>query len=69
VAAEIARQQKELAKQMQMIAAKEKQLANEAFVSRAPAAVIAKERAALEDLKAAHTGTQAALTMLQTQKK
>ena len=51
VAAEIARKEKELAKFEQVIAGKEKQLSNEAFVSRAPEEVIAKERAALEELR------------------
>ncbi|HZZ29755.1 MAG TPA: valine--tRNA ligase [Pirellulales bacterium] len=69
VAAEIARQQKEKAKQEQMIAAKERQLANEAFVSRAPPAVIAKERTALDELKATRVSTEATLAMLQAKKK
>ncbi|HTQ38616.1 MAG TPA: valine--tRNA ligase [Pirellulales bacterium] len=69
VTAEISRNEKELAKFSQLIAAKEKQLANEAFVSRAPAAVIAKERAALEELKAAKASIEATLALLQAKKK
>ena len=69
VAAEIDRKEKEQAKLVQMIAAKEKQLSNEAFVSRAPAAVITKERAALEELKAAKASAEATLATLQAKKK
>jgi valyl-tRNA synthetase len=69
VAAEKSRKAKELAKLEQLIAAKEKQLSNEAFVSRAPEAVIAKERAALEELRAAKTSTESTLAMLQAVKK
>jgi valyl-tRNA synthetase len=69
VAAEIARKEKEKVKLDQMIAAKENQLSNQAFVSRAPAAVISKERSALEELKAAKASTEASLAMLQAKKK
>jgi valyl-tRNA synthetase len=69
VAAEKSRKEKELVKFDQLIAAKEKQLSNEAFVSRAPEAVIAKERAALEELKAAKASAVATLAMLQAKKK
>src|SRR5262249_35066530 len=69
VAAEQSRKEKEAAKYDQLIAAKEKQLSNEAFVSRAPAAVIAKERAALEELRAAKTSTEATLATLRGVKK
>ncbi len=69
VTAEIARNEKELAKTIQLIAAKEKQLSNEAFVSRAPAAVIAKERAAVEELRATKASIEATLAMLQAKKK
>jgi valyl-tRNA synthetase len=69
VSAEKARKEKELAKLVQMIAAKEKQLSNEAFVSRAPEAVIAKERVALEELRATKTSTESTLATLQAAKK
>jgi len=69
VAAEIARKEKEKIKLDQMIAAKENQLSNKAFVSRAPEAVISKERSALEELKAAKASTEASLAMLQAKKK
>jgi valyl-tRNA synthetase len=64
VAAEKARQTKELARLAGAIAAKEKQLANENFVSRAPAEVIEKERAGLAQLKELHAATEAALAKL-----
>jgi valyl-tRNA synthetase len=64
VDAEKTRKEKELQKFDQLIAAKEKQLSNEAFVSRAPEAVIAKERAALEELKDARASTRAMLEQL-----
>jgi valyl-tRNA synthetase len=51
VGAEIARLEKETQQIRGQIASKEKQLANENFVRRAPAAVVAKERAALAELK------------------
>ena len=51
VPAEIARHQRELEKLDQQIAAKQKKLANEQFVSRAPAAVVAQERAASPNSK------------------
>ncbi len=68
VPAEIERKKKELVKLDQMIAGKEKQLSNEAFVSRAPEAVITKERAALDELRATKKSTEATLTMLQAKK-
>ncbi len=67
VPAEIERKQKELVKFNQLIAGKEKQLSNEAFVSRAPEAVIAKERAALEE-RTAKKSTEATLAMLLAKK-
>jgi valyl-tRNA synthetase len=69
VAAETARQTKELARISGAIAAKERQLANENFVSRAPAEVIDKERAALDQLKELHATTAAALEKLASAKK
>jgi valyl-tRNA synthetase len=65
VAAEITRKEKEIAKFAQMIAGKEKQLSNEAFVSRAPKVVIEKEQAALEELRATKKSTEATLQTLQ----
>lgn len=50
VAAEIAKQEKEREKLVGFIAAKEKKLSNESFVSRAPADVVAKERESLAEL-------------------
>jgi valyl-tRNA synthetase len=69
VAAEIARKEKELAQHDKLIASKEKQLSNEAFVSRAPEAVIAKERASLEELRAARASTESMLAALRGQQK
>ena len=69
VPAEIERKTKELAKLEGVIAVKERQLANSSFVERAPAEVIQKERAALEQLKELHAATHAALTALERTKK
>jgi valyl-tRNA synthetase len=68
VAAEKNRLEKEKVKTDQLIAAKEKQLSNESFVSRAPEAVIAKERAALEELRAKKKSIEATLSTLQAKK-
>jgi valyl-tRNA synthetase len=68
VEAEIARQQKEQERLKGAIAQKEKQLSNESFVSRAPAAVIDKERAALEQLKELLAAAEAALVKLSARK-
>jgi valyl-tRNA synthetase len=65
VEAEKARQTKELARLAGAITAKERQLANENFVARAPASVIEKERAALAHLRQLHASAQAALAELQ----
>lgn len=59
--AEIARKKKELERLASAIAGKQRQLANENFVSRAPAAVIEKERAALAELEQLRATTEAAL--------
>jgi valyl-tRNA synthetase len=67
--AEKARQTKELARLDGAIAAKQRQLANENFVSRAPAAVIEKERAALAQLQQSRASAEAALEKLQSAKK
>ncbi|HTU27381.1 MAG TPA: valine--tRNA ligase, partial [Pirellulales bacterium] len=64
VGAEIARKEKELAEKTKAIASKEKQLANANFVSRAPAEVVEKERAALAVLKEQVESLQAELAAL-----
>ena len=69
VDAEIARQQKELKRLAGAITGKEKQLANENFIKRAPAAVIEKERAALAQLQELQSATEAALDKLQSAQK
>ncbi len=51
VEAEIQRNRKQESKLLNMIAGKEKKLGNENFVSRAPAEVVAKERASLVELQ------------------
>jgi valyl-tRNA synthetase len=69
VEAEIERKTKERAKYQQGIASKEKQLANQNFVARAPAEVIQKEQAALAELKELLAATEAALAALKASKK
>jgi valyl-tRNA synthetase len=69
VDAEIDRQSKELKRLSGAIEAKQRQLANENFVSRAPAAVIEKERAALAQLQELRAATEAALEKLQSARK
>jgi valyl-tRNA synthetase len=69
VEAEKARQSKELSRLAGAITAKERQLANENFVSRAPAEVIEKERAALAQLKQLRASTETALSKLQSTQK
>ncbi len=69
VEAEKARQTKELVRLEGAIAAKERQLANENFVNRAPAAVIEKERAALARLEQSRASAEAALAKLQSARK
>jgi valyl-tRNA synthetase len=64
VEAEFARLTREVSRLENGIAGKERQLGNEQFVSRAPAAVIEKERAALDQLRAQLASTQAALKAL-----
>jgi len=51
-----------------VIANSQRQLSNESFVSRAPEAVIAKERAALEELRAKKKSIEATLSTLQAKK-
>jgi valyl-tRNA synthetase len=67
--AEIARKTKELEKLGGAIAAKQRQLANENFVKRAPAEVIEKERAALAQLETSRAAAQAALAALERSRK
>ena len=62
--AEIARKRQELARLDARIAAQRNKLANENFVRRAPAAVVEKERASLEELQAQHASTSAFLQRL-----
>ena len=61
VAAEIARLTKENEKTAGFLAAKRAKLGNESFTSRAPEAVIAKERAQLAELEDRLAKGQAAL--------
>jgi valyl-tRNA synthetase len=64
VEAEIARNEKELQKTEERIFAKEKKLANENFVSRAPAAVVQKERDGLDQLRSKLDTVRSALVEL-----
>jgi len=64
VAAEQARKRDEIKKLDGLIVAKQKKLANESFVSRAPAEVVEKERASLKDLEDQRSAAQAALEQL-----
>ncbi|MDZ4821475.1 MAG: class I tRNA ligase family protein, partial [Planctomycetota bacterium] len=64
IGAEISRNEKELEKIAGFIAAKEKKLSNESFVSRAPADVITREREQLEELHTRQKSTEQALAEL-----
>jgi len=64
VEAERARGEKEVTRLTQMIAGKEQKLSNESFVSRAPAEVVAKERAALAELQEQLKSVRAMLAAL-----
>ncbi|MCX7428620.1 MAG: valine--tRNA ligase [Planctomycetia bacterium] len=66
VDAEVSKQQAELAKLDGLIASKRAKLDNEKFVSRAPAAVIEKERDALGELEARHAAAAAVIERLST---
>ncbi len=68
VDAEISRKTKELAKLDSAIAGKQRQLGNENFVKRAPAAVIEKERTALAQLAELKAATESALAALKSAK-
>src|SRR5262249_42115119 len=64
VKAEIDRKTKELVKLTGAISSKQQKLANASFVERAPAEVIEKERASLEQLRELHAATEAAIAAL-----
>lgn len=64
VAAEVDRKKKELEKIKSLIAAQEKKLSNESFVSRAPEAVVQKERERLKELQDQRTATTTVLERL-----
>jgi valyl-tRNA synthetase len=68
VAAERARAEKEEARLMQMIAGKQQKLSNEAFVSKAPPEVVAKERTAIAELQDQLASVRKTLDALRTQK-
>nr|WP_299243376.1 valine--tRNA ligase [uncultured Halomonas sp.] len=53
--AELARLAKELDKQDKLIAGVEKKLSNESFIAKAPAEIVEKEKAKLEDMRGART--------------
>jgi valyl-tRNA synthetase len=61
VAAEVARNEKEIEKLREHIRSKEKKLGNESFTSRAPAEVVAREREQLDELRSRLTSTAATL--------
>jgi valyl-tRNA synthetase len=69
IAAEIARNEKEIEKLQGGIVAKEKKLANQSFTSRAPADVVAREREHLAELRERLASTTTALAELKTRKK
>ncbi len=64
VAAEIQRKKKELQRLESLIVAKQKKLADAAFVQKAPPAVVEKERASLAELQTQQTAVAEALTRL-----
>jgi valyl-tRNA synthetase len=64
VEAELAKNTKELEKLAGLISAKQKKLANEGFVSRAPADVVEKERAGLTELEQRRAAIEAFLAEL-----
>ena len=64
VAAEISRNEKLLTNLVKQIQGKEGRLSNEAFVSRAPADIIAKERQALDELIAQRAAAEQAIEKL-----
>ena len=68
VDAEIAKKQKELEKLDGMIAAKKKKLENQNFISRAPAEVVAKEKAGVQELEDQRAGTAEVLQRLKVKR-
>ena len=66
IEAEIARTDRELERLERAIAGKEKKLANQNFVSRAPEAVVSQERQSLEELRSQVAFHQAALEKLRS---
>jgi valyl-tRNA synthetase len=66
VAAEIARNEKQLENLEKQIQGKESRLSNQAFVGKAPPEIIDKERQALSDLIAQRQGVQQALIKLRS---
>ncbi len=68
VAAELDRKKKELEKIDSLIVAQQKKLSNESFVSRAPAAVVEKERERLKELQDQRAATTAVLERLAASK-
>jgi len=69
VEAEIARKRKELEKLDALIAGKQKKLANEKFVSRAPAEVVQREREGLAELEEQHARITETLAALEAQRR
>jgi valyl-tRNA synthetase len=66
VEAEVERKRKKVEKLDSLIAAKTKKLANKSFLERAPEAVVAKERASLEDLRQQRSSASAVLERMLT---
>jgi valyl-tRNA synthetase len=67
IAAEIRKQEKEREKLLGFIAAKEKKLANESFVARAPAEVVQQERTSLDELKSRLASVESTLEQLRAE--
>ncbi|MFN4905245.1 MAG: valine--tRNA ligase [Planctomycetota bacterium] len=68
VGAEILRNEKQLENLQKLITGKESRLSNQAFVGKAPAEIIDKERQALADLVAQRQGVEQALVKLRAMK-
>jgi valyl-tRNA synthetase len=68
IAAEITRNEKQLENLHKQIAGKESRLSNQAFVGKAPADIIDKERQALSDLVSQRDGVEQALIKLRAMK-
>jgi len=69
IPAEIARNEKELERLQGQVAAKENKLANESFVARAPADVVAREREQVRELRDRIASTTSALDDLRKRRK